>query len=413
MKSDFRRSVACRTLHGLVGVRLNLHTRMREFAELYKAQYGLVWSAVHRLGVPREAADDAVQDVFVIAYRRWFERTGDTPRPWLYGITRRVAANYRRSALRRARKSSVLAQQAGLESGFENRLAAATELARFLQGLSARDRELFMLGEIEAWTGPEVAAALGMKASTAYDRLRTLRSRLRQTLATEDLDRLREVERCERPPAHHSGWLLLLPSLEVATSGGVGVAAWKLGLSAAVLGLSLAAGAAVASRAASGVTPRALSHPRLAAGPSRGPLNAVAPPTPSTQEPGSAEVPQVTSETENSHHAGPRRAPARSVTSPSRATATKHALQTSLTRDTGLIRAAAHANELGLFARALELTEEHAASFPESPLRDLRMALHIEALCKSDQAERGRREAQRFAQRYPNSPAGRRFVSAC
>ncbi len=66
----------------------------RAFEVLYQAHCGAVRSFVYRRVSPA-AADDAVADVFVIAWRRLDEAPDDTL-AWLLAITRGVLANRRR-----------------------------------------------------------------------------------------------------------------------------------------------------------------------------------------------------------------------------------------------------------------------------------------------------------------------------
>ena len=45
-------------------------TTTSAFRALYETEYGFVWSAVRRFGVPTPLLEDAVQDTFIVAYRR-------------------------------------------------------------------------------------------------------------------------------------------------------------------------------------------------------------------------------------------------------------------------------------------------------------------------------------------------------
>ena len=84
---------------------------LEQFHALYRGEFAFVWAAARRLGVPPGAVDDAVQDVFVTAYRRLDQlRFEVSPRAWLYGVTRRVASRYHRGAFRRRRRVAALEQ---------------------------------------------------------------------------------------------------------------------------------------------------------------------------------------------------------------------------------------------------------------------------------------------------------------
>ncbi|MCA9705818.1 MAG: hypothetical protein KDK70_08225, partial [Myxococcales bacterium] len=82
----------------------------RRFERIYREHAPFVWAAARQCGAPAAVVDDVVQDVFVTAYRRLDDLRGEvSPRGWLYGVTRRVAFRYRRTAARTARRRSVLA----------------------------------------------------------------------------------------------------------------------------------------------------------------------------------------------------------------------------------------------------------------------------------------------------------------
>lgn len=75
----------------------------QRFQHLYATYRHAVWSYVVRR-IDRNDADDAVAEVFVVAWRK----VGQAPEsaevlPWLYGIARNVVRNMQRSSMRRQR----------------------------------------------------------------------------------------------------------------------------------------------------------------------------------------------------------------------------------------------------------------------------------------------------------------------
>jgi len=150
-----------------------------EFAAAYREHHAFVWRILRHLGVPDLLIDDLVQDVFLVAYRRWdrFDPNSSL-RSWLYGIARRVTADVRRGARRReARLAAVEAPDS--PPGPEDMLAeaqAADFVDRFLAGLDDDKREVFVLAEVEHLSAPEIAAATGAKLNTVYSRLRLARA---------------------------------------------------------------------------------------------------------------------------------------------------------------------------------------------------------------------------------------------
>ena len=71
-----------------------------------------VWRSLRRLGVPEAGADDAAQQVFVVASRRLDEITVGGERGYLLGIALRVASDARR-ALARRREVSIDTEPGG------------------------------------------------------------------------------------------------------------------------------------------------------------------------------------------------------------------------------------------------------------------------------------------------------------
>jgi RNA polymerase sigma-70 factor (ECF subfamily) len=78
-----------------------------------------------------------------------------------------------------------------------------------------------------------------------------------------------------------------------------------------------------------------------------------------------------------------------------------------------LLRDARSALSAGDSRRALELTEAHARAFPHGVLAEERRATRIVALCSLGRFTEGRREAQAFVARAPDSPLAERVHTAC
>ena len=63
---------------------------------VFEAQFDYVYHALRRHGISPIDAEDLVQEVFLVMWRRWAEYDTTRPlRPWLAGIAFRVAYNYR------------------------------------------------------------------------------------------------------------------------------------------------------------------------------------------------------------------------------------------------------------------------------------------------------------------------------
>src|SRR6185436_2589400 len=76
-------------------------TAKLSFEEIYEEHLAFVWRSLRRLGVREAGLDDAVQEVFLVAYRRLPAFEGRSSlKTWMFGIVLRVARTFRRTAQR-------------------------------------------------------------------------------------------------------------------------------------------------------------------------------------------------------------------------------------------------------------------------------------------------------------------------
>src|SRR5262245_42766997 len=73
---------------------------------MFHHHYDFVWRSVRRLGVPEDAADDAAQEVFVVASRKLDAIDAGKEKAFLFGTAIRVAADTRRALQRRRRTAT-------------------------------------------------------------------------------------------------------------------------------------------------------------------------------------------------------------------------------------------------------------------------------------------------------------------
>lgn len=394
----------------------------RRFRDLYREQYAFVWHTLRRFGIDAPNLDDVVQETFIVAYRRRTDVSEGSTRSWLYGISRRVASNHRRSTSRRERRHGALRPRDSAWTAVPEATVALHALDAFLQTLELADREIFVLSELEGLTGPELSEALGRNMATLYSRVRILRRRF---LAFNDdgepaAEVMRRVER-ERPRATMQGWLLLLPKLGLeapaatvvatgwawpawatTTMGGVGIGT--------VLGGVLVAGLAVGSRASTAPPPST-----AAAAASRG--EAEAPSAPASEEGPAARAPAEPS-SEAAAAAAVETARAQSSSEPPGAEApdaapTRPSDASTLAAENALLLEAKQALEAGRPAEALRSAEGHQRRFPSSAQADLAAALRIEALCALGREAQARGEAALLLRTRPDSPVAERVRRAC
>ncbi len=152
---------------------------LASFLALYHEHFPFVWRTVGQLGVHPSAIADAVQDVFVVVHRRHaaFERRSSV-RTWLFGIARRVVADYRKSKRRRPAvptEPGVLDFLAGNIDALD-KLEAADLVNTLLDTLDDAKREVFVLAELEGMTMAEIAEATSTNPNTVSARLRAARA---------------------------------------------------------------------------------------------------------------------------------------------------------------------------------------------------------------------------------------------
>jgi RNA polymerase sigma-70 factor, ECF subfamily len=157
-------------------------TALPSFRSVYDRYFDFVWTCTRRLGVPADAVDDVVQEVFVVVHARL--KTLERPaslRSWLYGVVRRTVSAYHRGRhVRSARESSEpYDDKASPMQPSPLDLAVLSDelrlLWRLLGELDPVKREVFVLAELEEMTAPEIAEAFGIPLNTAYSRLRAAR----------------------------------------------------------------------------------------------------------------------------------------------------------------------------------------------------------------------------------------------
>jgi RNA polymerase sigma-70 factor, ECF subfamily len=166
---------------------------MPSFDDIYRTYAPFVWRMACRFGVSRDAAEDVMQDVFMIVHRRLpeFEERASL-RAWLSAIVIGVVRNHRRSVRRkepmRTSQWRVLEPDSLADAVTRDPLQAAErdeavqELYEILEAMQHERREIFVLAELEQLTAPEISQALQMNVNTVYFRLRGARREFEQIL---------------------------------------------------------------------------------------------------------------------------------------------------------------------------------------------------------------------------------------
>jgi RNA polymerase sigma-70 factor (ECF subfamily) len=153
------------------------------FRFVYDNYFDFVWTCTRRLGVPMNAVDDVVQEIFIVVHGRL--HTLEQPaslRSWLYGVIRRTVSTYHRArnaqTAREHSEPTLDASPSPMQPSPLDLAVLSDELKllwRLLGELDARKREVFILAELEEMTMPEIAEAIEIPLNTAYSRLRAAR----------------------------------------------------------------------------------------------------------------------------------------------------------------------------------------------------------------------------------------------
>jgi RNA polymerase sigma-70 factor (ECF subfamily) len=141
--------------------------------------FDFVWRSLVRLGVPRRDAEDALQQVFLVAARKVDLIEPGRERAFLFATALRLASRARRTLLRRREVlDGVAREQADPSASVDERIDETRARAVALEILEAMPldlRAVFVLFELEQMTMVEIAKLLELPAGTVASRLRRAR----------------------------------------------------------------------------------------------------------------------------------------------------------------------------------------------------------------------------------------------
>lgn len=158
--------------------------RLRRMFDDY---FDFTWRSLRRFGLREDAADDAVQRVFLIASRKLDAIHPGSERSFLFATALRVASDVRRSAPYR-REVLQADPAAALEGGVRPDEVLDQRRARAMldDALGALDDDLrvvFALFELEELTSAEIAVLLDLPPGTVASRLRRARVAFKEEVA--------------------------------------------------------------------------------------------------------------------------------------------------------------------------------------------------------------------------------------
>ena len=157
-----------------------------DIGALFDAHANYLCRVVHRLTGSSQIAEEVVQEVFITAWKRRHELDPDSNvRTWLYRVAVNHVRHQRRSAgrLNNFQIKYTWMRPNSPESPADqiiDRKDQGRMIQACVQQLSDKQREVFVLYELEELEGPEIAAVLDIPINTVWSRLRLARTRFRE-----------------------------------------------------------------------------------------------------------------------------------------------------------------------------------------------------------------------------------------
>jgi RNA polymerase sigma-70 factor, ECF subfamily len=170
--------------------RTDAAARQVRFEAVYAANHvPILGYALRRTACPDDAAD-VLAETFLTAWRRLDELPADDEaRLWLYGVARRVLANYYRGERRRTALADRLRGELAHSSLPSEPAGERARIATALRALPEQDRELLGLAAWEGLDYGQIAVVLGCSRNAVRIRLHRARQRLAREL-TDQPERL-------------------------------------------------------------------------------------------------------------------------------------------------------------------------------------------------------------------------------
>ncbi len=145
-----------------------------------------VWRCLRRFGVPAADADDAAQQVFLVAADKLSDVPVERERAFLFATAARIAANARRSIRRRQTAYDSLSQApeepSVSQDELSDQLRARALLDQVMADMPEDLREVFVLFEIEEISIQDIATTLEIPIGTVGSRLRRARQAFQQAV---------------------------------------------------------------------------------------------------------------------------------------------------------------------------------------------------------------------------------------
>ena len=157
------------------------HSKMLvDIGEAYQEHAPFIARVIQQLTGAGPHVDDLLQETFIVAYKKRNQFEGRSAlRTWLYGIAKNLCMHHKRGLarflnfkekLQTAPTSEARRPDQNLEVSRELELAESV-----ITSLSFKQREVFVLYELEEMEGPEIAELLNIPIGTVWTRLHKAR----------------------------------------------------------------------------------------------------------------------------------------------------------------------------------------------------------------------------------------------
>ncbi len=159
-----------------------------DISKAYREHGAFIGRSIMRLTGRGPHVDDLLQETFIIAFRRRASFEPDrTLIAWLYGIAANLCRRYRRGLARFARAETRLREShrppshPSLDAKLDEKKRAAL-VHQALSKLPFKQREVFVLYEIEGLEGAQIAGMLDIAEGTVWTRLHHARKKMTKSL---------------------------------------------------------------------------------------------------------------------------------------------------------------------------------------------------------------------------------------
>lgn len=160
-------------------------TSRARLGRMFDDNHEFIWRLLRRLGLSTERADDAAQQVFLVAAERISDIRDGSERAFLFGSALRIARTWLRTDQRLILDGDMdcrLSISATPEELADQRRAVDV-MDRVLSGMDLDLRTVFVLFELEGLPVAEIATLSDMPVGTVASRLRRARTVLRAALS--------------------------------------------------------------------------------------------------------------------------------------------------------------------------------------------------------------------------------------